>query len=76
LRSNICQKLWIVDSPNLQRLWDAQIINKKSHEIWDYSDHRKKARLLTVSELESGAWLKALPSSNLDTLLDSPKWPP
>jgi hypothetical protein len=62
LRSNICQKLWIVgsssvaapgieipDSPNLQRLWDAPIINKKFNEILDSSDHCNKARLLAVS---------------------------
>jgi hypothetical protein len=35
----------------------------------DSSDHRNKARLLAVSDF--GAWLKALPFSNLGTLLDS-----
>jgi hypothetical protein len=53
----------------LQRLWDAPIINKKFNEILDSSDHRNKARLLAVSDF--GAWLKALPFSNLGTLLDS-----
>jgi hypothetical protein len=43
------------DSPNLQRLWDAPIINKKFHEILDSSDDCNKTRLLAVSELESGA---------------------
>jgi hypothetical protein len=37
----------------------------------DSSDHRNKTRLLAISELESRVWLKALPSSNLGTLLDS-----
>jgi hypothetical protein len=55
----------------LQRLWNDTIINKKFNEIFDSSDHRNKARLLAVSELESRACLKALPSSNLGTLLDS-----
>jgi hypothetical protein len=65
-----CPGIQISDSPNLQRLWDAPIFNKKFNEILDSSDHRNKARLLAVSELESAAWLKVLPSSNLGNLLD------
>jgi hypothetical protein len=61
----LCPGIEMPDSPNLQRLWDVPIINKKFNEILDSSDHRNKARLLAVSELETGAWLKALPSSNL-----------
>jgi hypothetical protein len=59
------------DSPNLQRLWDAPIINKKFHEILDSSDHCNKTRLLAVSGIGIWSLLKALPSSNLGTLLDS-----
>jgi hypothetical protein len=66
----LCPGIEIPDSPSLQKLWDAPIINKKFNEILDSSDHRNKTRLLAVFELESGAWLKALPSSNLGTLLD------
>jgi hypothetical protein len=67
----LCPAIQIPDSPDLQRLWDASIINKKFHEILDFSDHLNKARLLAVSELKSGAWLKALTSSNLGTLLNT-----
>jgi hypothetical protein len=67
----LCPGIEILDSPNLQRLWSAPIINKKFNEILDSSDRRNKARLLAVSELESGAWLKALPSSNVGTVSDS-----
>jgi hypothetical protein len=51
----LCPGIQMPDSPNLQRLWDAPIINKKFHEILDSSDHCNKTRLLAVSELESGA---------------------
>jgi hypothetical protein len=38
----LCPGIEIPDSPNLQRLWDAPIINKKFNEILDSSDHRNK----------------------------------
>jgi hypothetical protein len=60
--------VWYLDDGALGG--SVETVNKKFNEILDSSDHRNKARLLAVSELESGAWLKALPSPNLGTLLD------
>jgi hypothetical protein len=48
----LCPGIEIPDSPSLQKLWDAPIINKKFNEILDSSDHRNKTRLLAVSELD------------------------
>jgi hypothetical protein len=45
---------------------------KESHQLLEkMSTDKDQARLLALQEKESGAWLHALPSTNLSTLLDN-----
>jgi hypothetical protein len=60
-------------STSSQRQWDLPIIEHLHNNLLsssDVSDVTQKAILLAVSEPESGAWLDALPSSKLGTLLE------
>ncbi|XP_047986428.1 uncharacterized protein LOC125226486 [Leguminivora glycinivorella] len=57
--------------PDLQRLWDDVGVKRVLEGLLDSAEGVDKARILSVSEPESGAWLHALPSPHLGTLLDS-----
>ncbi|KAJ0181588.1 hypothetical protein K1T71_002310 [Dendrolimus kikuchii] len=57
--------------PKMQRLWDGPL----SKSVYDNlmsscTGETDRARLLAVSNWESGLWLQSLPSANLGTLLD------
>jgi len=55
-----------------QREWDKLICETTLDNITSQSDDQKfKARLLAVQTKESGAWLNALPSPSLGTLLEN-----
>jgi hypothetical protein len=54
-----------------QKIWDEKIHNICHKILLDrMSTNKDQARLLALQEKESGAWLHALPSTNLGTLLD------
>jgi len=56
---------------NEQRLWDLPVINVQSSLVVEAATTPEaKARILAAQRKESGAWLTALPSSNLGNLLD------
>ncbi|XP_052741445.1 uncharacterized protein LOC128198735 [Bicyclus anynana] len=71
---------WKVRCPNVdipkerttQKLWDAPLV-QLTHEnlVQNLTSAVDRARLLALSEKESGYWLHALPSKNLGTLLDN-----
>jgi hypothetical protein len=55
-----------------QKIWDEKIHNIGHKILLDrMSTDKDQARLLALQEKESGAWLHALPSTNLGTLLDN-----
>lgn len=56
--------------PELQKSWDSLIVQNQFYSLFDELDNREKAVLLSASSKESGAWLEALPSPQLGTLLD------
>ncbi|GAU87353.1 hypothetical protein RvY_00219 [Ramazzottius varieornatus] len=53
-----------------QHTWDLPIVEKNFSEVLQASSSTEKARMLTVSTKESGAWLNSLPASCLGNLLD------
>ncbi|XP_072930332.1 uncharacterized protein [Epargyreus clarus] len=56
----------------VQRLWDEPICKLHQKRLLDNSPNlSERARLLAVSEKESGFWLQALPSYNLGTFFDN-----
>lgn len=60
----------IPGSPNLQKCWDSLIVQEKYNSVLNNVDFREKAVILSAACKESGAWLEALPSPQLGTLLD------
>lgn len=52
-----------------QKCWDIPIATNEFN-LLERNDLVDKARLIAVSEKESGDWLRAVPSPNLGTLLD------
>ena len=57
--------------PLSQRQWDEPLCRLERKELIETSPNSAEcARLLAVSEWESGQWLRALPSANIGTLLD------
>ena len=57
------------DHRHLQHGWDELLY--EHHFLDSASDAKTKARLLSVSSSESGAWLAALPVPSLGTKLDN-----
>jgi hypothetical protein len=55
--------------PHIQKNWDIPLIENLFENI-SRNDDKTKARLLAVSQKESGDWINAIPSPNLGTLLD------
>ncbi|XP_072938410.1 uncharacterized protein [Epargyreus clarus] len=71
---------WVMACPNqnfpkllnVQKLWDEPLCKLTYELLLNTSDDiTERARLLAVSERESGYWLQALPSSHIGTLLDN-----
>lgn len=56
--------------PNLQKSWDMPIVKNKFESLFHNISLQEQAILLSLSNKESGAWLEALPSPQLGTLLD------
>jgi hypothetical protein len=55
-----------------QKIWDEKIHNISHKTLLDrISLDKDQARLLALNEKESGAWLHALPSTSLGTVLDN-----
>ncbi|KAL0841226.1 hypothetical protein ABMA28_014960 [Loxostege sticticalis] len=63
-----------VDPPkslSSQKQWDEPLCSNIQNNLISTSDSAsERARLLAVSQAESGYWLQALPSANVGTLLD------
>lgn len=66
-----------VDIPNeklnVQKSWSSPIMEKKLADLFDSFENNacQKARLLAVSQEESGLWLSTLPSTSLGLCLDN-----
>ena len=59
------------EDAKFQRAWDSPcVVSSFEHLLSDVSDETTKARLLSVSTPESGAWLHALPVANLGLRMD------
>lgn len=56
-------------APTQQREWDNIICKESLQELMTSADQYSKARLLAAQEKHSGAWVEAIPSGNLGTLL-------
>ena len=54
-----------------QRAWDSVIAERHRESLLSEANQFARARLLSAGTPESGAWLHAIPSGNLGTLLDS-----
>lgn len=72
-----CMKRFVVDNISLnlfqimrEQLWDSINVQRILNSIQLDQDD-EKARMLAVCEPESGAWLHALPSRTIGTLLDN-----
>ena len=59
------------EDKNLQRAWDSPLIERRRDVLLSQANQYTRARLLSAAVAESGAWLRALPSANIGTLLDS-----
>lgn len=59
------------EKPDVQRLWDDVGVKRIFAGLVESAVGVDRARLIAVSRPESGAWLHALPSPHLGTLLDS-----
>ena len=60
------------DAARSQRAWDSVLADKVRSRLLSDSNQLEQARLLAAATPESGAWLHALPSASLGTLLDPP----
>lgn len=66
-----CPGVSIPTETGRQSAWDIPIIKITHSALLDQqSNDADRARLLAASEVESGHWLRALPSDNLATVLD------
>ena len=60
------------DTAQSQRAWDSVLADKVRSRLLSAANQLEQARLLAAGTAESGAWLHALPSASLGTLLDPP----
>lgn len=60
----------VPEKPGVQRPWDEELCKVSLDGLLAQSSGAELARLRAVSQPESGAWLHALPSPHLGTLLD------
>jgi hypothetical protein len=66
-----CPGVDLPTNKSIQKIWDQPICKQvHSHLLDSCATTQEKARLLALSERESGSWLHALPSTNYGTLLD------
>ncbi|XP_061706402.1 uncharacterized protein LOC133525602 [Cydia pomonella] len=61
----------VPEKPCRQRLWDDVVVRRLFDTLINAASGADRARLIAASKPESGAWLHALPSPNLGTLLDN-----
>ncbi|MEL6816871.1 MAG: hypothetical protein AAFP03_19005, partial [Cyanobacteria bacterium J06598_3] len=59
------------DEKTLQKAWDSPLMEKQRDALLSNANQYDRARLLSAATSESGAWLRALPSANLGTHLDT-----
>ena len=57
------------DDPRRQKAWYLPIVKKNCDNMLLEADLVSRARLMATAQIESGAWLNALPVSSLGTLL-------
>ena len=60
-----------VDKAHEQASWDTVVCQEEFNQLKSSSDQIHCARLLAAASPHSGAWLQALPSSNLGLHLDA-----
>ncbi|XP_043202745.1 uncharacterized protein LOC122370853 [Amphibalanus amphitrite] len=60
------------DAARSQRAWDSVLADKVRSSLLATATQVEQARLFAAGTVESGAWLHALPSASLGTLLDPP----
>lgn len=67
-----CSSVNILTEANQQKRWYVPLVQQSFEKLLDQNSisDRDRARLLAVSQKESGHWLHAIPSSNIGTLLD------
>lgn len=58
------------DKPSLQKQWST-ITTKRLLNDLQFERSEEKARMLAIQRSESGAWLHALPSRSIGTLLEN-----
>ena len=58
------------DAARSQRAWDSAVAEKSRNALLASANQLDHARLLAAGTAESGAWLHAMPSATLGTLLD------
>ena len=58
------------DAIRSQRAWDSVLVDKMRNRLLSVANQLDRARLLAAGTAEGGAWLHALPSASLGTLLD------
>lgn len=68
--SLVCPSAKCPEKPAVQRLWDEQLCKSVAENLLSAASGEDRARLKAVSLPESGAWLHAIPSPFLGTLLD------
>ncbi|XP_026331470.1 uncharacterized protein LOC113238842, partial [Hyposmocoma kahamanoa] len=69
--SSLCPSDEHPDNPSLQRNWDDVLCKRRYSSLLEGASGADVARLRAVAKSESGAWLHALPSPQLGTLLDN-----
>ena len=60
-----------VESRSQQKAWDLPLAERARDSLLATANQFDRARLLSAATTESGAWLQALPSASLGTLLDN-----
>lgn len=60
----------VPEAPTQQKQWDAFMVKRSLYSL-HFARDEDKARFLAIQRTESGAWLHALPSALIGTLLDN-----
>lgn len=60
----------VPEMPSLQKQWDSIVVHRSLNNI-HFAREDDEARFLAAQRSESGAWLHALPSKPIGTLLDN-----
>ena len=59
------------EAKNHQRAWDSPLAERHRDSLLSQANQFARARMLSAATSESGAWLRAIPSATIGTLLDS-----